>query len=146
MPAATPRLYFQPLYQQEVFRVININTARRLTMSRHVNYGNDNYGNDQSFFAVFYSGKRHKIVQIFELLTTELSSNKMCKVGLVCYFAFLRLQFNVNYNTERYVRESFLNVHWLSCFPGCFLQTNYFTLQIFMKTICSFSILSFRKN
>ena len=36
------------------------------------------------------------------------------------------------------LQESFLNVHWLSCFRGCFLATNYLTLQIFMKTICSF--------
>ncbi len=37
------------------------------------------------------------------------------------------------------LRESFLNVHWLSCFrAGCFLPTNYLTLRIFMKTICSF--------
>ncbi len=56
-------------------------------------------------FYFFFSGKRHKIVEFFALLTTELSRYKMCKVGTVCYFAFFRLQFNVNYNTERFVNR-----------------------------------------
>ena len=51
-----------------------------------------------------FSEKRHKIVEIFALLTTEISSYEMCKVG-ICYFAFFRLQFNVNYNTERFVNR-----------------------------------------
>ena len=44
---------------------------------RHVNYGNT----INVFF--YFSVKRHKIVEIFELLTTELSSYKMCKVGML---------------------------------------------------------------
>ena len=31
----------------------------------------------------FFSEKRHKIVEFFALLTTELSSYKMCKVGML---------------------------------------------------------------
>ncbi len=39
MPAATPRLYFQTLCRQEVFRVIStMNEGSFCT--RHVNYGN----------------------------------------------------------------------------------------------------------
>ena len=92
--------------------------------TRHVNYGNT----INVFF--YFSEKRHKIVEFLSLLTTELSSYKMCKVGMlfkitfrvviyiklkpeeckITYFALFRLQFNVNYNTERF-RESFLNVH-----------------------------------
>ena len=40
--------------------------------------------NDQCFF--IFSEKRHKIVD-------------------VCYFALFRLQFNVNYNRERFVNR-----------------------------------------
>ena len=76
MPAATPRLYFQPLCQHEVFRVISTLNAGSLC-SRHVNYGNT----INVFF--YFSEKRHKIVEIFALLTTELSSYKMCKVGML---------------------------------------------------------------
>ena len=36
---------------------------------------------DQCFF-IFWK-KRHKIVEIFALLTTELSSYKMCKVDML---------------------------------------------------------------
>ena len=39
MPAATPRLYFQPFYQHEVFRLILTPNAGSLCL-RHVNYGN----------------------------------------------------------------------------------------------------------
>ena len=31
----------------------------------------------------YFSEKRHKIVEMFALLTTELSSYKMCKVGML---------------------------------------------------------------
>ena len=77
MPAAPPRLYFQPLCQYEVLRVISTLNAGSLC-SRHVNYGNTT----NVFFFIF-SQKRHKIVEIFALLTTELSSYKMCKVGML---------------------------------------------------------------
>ena len=76
MPAATPRLYFQTLCQHEVFQVISTLNAGSLC-SRHVNYGNT----INVFF--YFSEKRHKIVEIFALLTTELSSYKMCKVDMV---------------------------------------------------------------
>ncbi len=36
----------------------------------------------RSMFFFNFSEKRHKIVEIFALLTTELSSYKMCKVGI----------------------------------------------------------------
>ena len=45
--------------------------------SRHVNYGNT-----INVFFIFRK-KRRKIVEIFALLTTELSSYKMCKVGML---------------------------------------------------------------
>ncbi len=78
MHAVTPRLYFQTLCQHEVFRVIStVNTIN-------------------VFF--YFSEKRHKIVEFFALLTTELASYK-------CYFALFRLQFNVNYNTELFVNR-----------------------------------------
>ncbi len=76
MPAATPRLYFQSLCQHEVLRAISMLNAGSLC-SRHVNYGNT-----INVFFIF-SQKRHKIVEIFALLTTELSSYKMCKVGML---------------------------------------------------------------
>ena len=76
MPAATPRLYFQTLCQHEVFRVISTMNAGSLC-TRHVNYGNT-----INVFFLFF-GKRHKIVEFFALLTTELSSYKMCKVGML---------------------------------------------------------------
>ncbi len=76
MPAATPRLYFQTLFQHEVFRVISTMNAGSLC-TRH-----DNYGNTINVF-FYFSEKRHKIVEFFALLTTELSSYKMCKVGML---------------------------------------------------------------
>ncbi len=77
MPAATPRLYFQTMCQHEVFQVISTLNAGSLC-SRHVNYD----GNTINVF-FYFSEKRHKIVDNFALLTTELSSYKMCKVGMV---------------------------------------------------------------
>ena len=75
MHAATPRLYFQTLCQHEVFRVISTMNAGSLC-SRHVNCGN-------TINVLFiFSEKMHKIVEIFALLNTELSSYKMCKVGM----------------------------------------------------------------
>ncbi len=71
MPAATPRLYFQTLCQHEVFRVISTMNASCYKLWQH----------DQCFF--YFSEKRHKIVEFFALLTTELSSYKMCKVGML---------------------------------------------------------------
>ncbi len=75
MPAATPRLYLQTLCQHEVFEVISTLNAGS-PCSRHVNYGN-------TINVFFIFRKRHKIVENFALLTTELSSYKMCKVGMV---------------------------------------------------------------
>ncbi len=37
----------------------------------------------RSMFFFYFSEKRHKIVEFFVLLTTELSSYKMCKVGML---------------------------------------------------------------
>ena len=76
MPAATPRLYFQTLCQHEVFRFISRMNAGSLC-TRLVNYGNT----INVFF--YFSEKRHKVVEFFVLLTTELSSYKMCKVGML---------------------------------------------------------------
>ena len=76
MPAATPRLYFQTLCQHEVSRVISTMNAGSLC-TRHVNYGNT-----INVF-VYFSEKRNKIVEFFALLTTELSSYKMYKVGML---------------------------------------------------------------
>ena len=73
MHAATPRLHFQTLCQHEVFPVISTMNAGSLC-SRH--------GNTINVFFIFRK-KRHKIVEIFALLTTELSSYKMCKVGML---------------------------------------------------------------
>ncbi len=66
MLAATPRLYFEPLSQHEVFRVMSTLNA----------------GNTINLFFILLE-KRHKIIEIFALLTTELSSYKMCKVGML---------------------------------------------------------------
>ncbi len=76
MPAATPCLYFQTLCQHEVFPVISTVNAGSLC-THHVNYGNT----INVFF--YFSEKRHKIVEFFALLTTELSIYKMCKVGML---------------------------------------------------------------
>ncbi len=46
--------------------------------TRHVNYGDTI---NVCFF--YFSEKRLKIVEFFALLTTELSSYKMCKVGML---------------------------------------------------------------
>ena len=97
MHAATPRLYFQTLCQHEVFRVISTMNAGSLC-SRHVNYCNT-----INVFFIFRK-KRHKIVEMFGLLTTELSSYKMCKVGML-FCTLRRFEFNVNYNTERFVNR-----------------------------------------
>ena len=75
MPAATPRLYFQTLCEHtehEVFRVISTMIAGSLcrvmlTMAT------------RSMFFFYFSEKRHKIVEFFALLTTELSSYKCVK-------------------------------------------------------------------
>ncbi len=75
MPAATPRLYFQTLCQHEVFRVISTVNAGSLC-TRHVTMAT------RSMF-FYFSEKRHKIVEFFALLTTELASYKMCKVGML---------------------------------------------------------------
>ena len=75
MPAATPRLYFQTLCQHEVFRVISTMNAGSLC-TRHVNYGD-------TVNVFLFFGKRYKIIEFFALLTTELSSYKMCKVGML---------------------------------------------------------------
>ena len=37
----------------------------------------------RSMVFFIFRKKRHKIVEIFALLTTELSSYKMCKVGML---------------------------------------------------------------
>ncbi len=63
---------------------------------------------DQCFFSSFFSEKRHKIVEFFALLTTELASYKMCKVGML----FCTLQASIYCKLQHGTfRESFLNVH-----------------------------------
>ena len=96
MPAATPRIYFRPLCQHEVLLVISTLNARSLcrvmlTMAT------------RSMFFIL-SEKKHKIVEIFALLTTQLSSYKMCKVGIL-FCILYKLQFNVNYNTKHFVNR-----------------------------------------
>ncbi len=54
-----------------------INSERRLTLHASCYYGNT----INVFF--YFSEKRHKIVEFFALLTTELASYKMCKVGML---------------------------------------------------------------
>ena len=81
MPAATSRLYFQTLCQHEVFRVISTMNAGS-PWTRHVNYGNT-MANTINVCFFYFSEKRLKIVEFFALLTTELSSYKMCKVGML---------------------------------------------------------------
>ncbi len=51
------------------------------------------------------------------------------------YFALFRLQFNVNYNTERFVNrfKTFID---LAAFEAAFVD-KLLTLQIFKKTLCS---------
>ncbi len=78
MPAATPRLYFQTLFQHEVFRTISALNAgslclRQVTMATRIH---------DCFFLIFWT-KGHKIVEILALLTAELSSSKMYKVGML---------------------------------------------------------------
>ncbi len=60
MLAATPRLYFQPLCQNEVLRVILTLNAGSFC-SCHVNYGNT------INVLCFFSEKRHKLVEILAL-------------------------------------------------------------------------------
>ena len=76
MHAVTPRLYFQTLSQHEVFRVISTVNAGSLCTC-HVTMA------IRSMFFFYFSEKRHKIVEFFALLTTELASYKMCKVGML---------------------------------------------------------------
>ncbi len=54
MPAATLRLYFQTLFQHEVFRVISTMNAGSLC-TRH-----DNYGNTIKLFFLFFGKKVKK--------------------------------------------------------------------------------------
>ena len=75
MHAVTSRLYFQTLCQHEVFRVISTVNAGSVC-TRHVTMAT------RSMFFLFF-GKRHKIVECFALLTTELASYKMCKVDML---------------------------------------------------------------
>ncbi len=90
MHAATPRLHFQTLCQHEVFSISTMNAGS--LCSRH-----GYYGNTINVF-LYFRTKRHKIVEIFALLTTELSSFKMCKVGML----FCTLSgFNLMYITTR---------------------------------------------
>ena len=76
MPAATPRLYFQTLCQLKYFGLY-INNERRLTLLTMLTMAT------RSMFFFYFSDKRRKIVEFFALLTTELSSYKMCKVGML---------------------------------------------------------------
>ncbi len=76
MHAVSPRLYFQTLCQHEVFRFISTVNAGSL-YTRHVILAT------RSMFFFYFSDKRHKIVEFFALLTTELASYKMCKVGML---------------------------------------------------------------
>ncbi len=59
-----------------------------------------NHGNTIAFFLIFWT-KGHNIVEILALLTTELSSSKIYKVGMLLCIPY-RLYFNINYNTERF--------------------------------------------
>ena len=70
MPAATPRLYSKTLFQHEVFTIILSLNAGSLSL-RHVNH----------VFLIFLT-KGHKTVEILALLTAELSSSELCKVGI----------------------------------------------------------------
>ena len=81
MELTAPRFYFQPLFQHEVLRVISILNAGSLC-SRHVIKLWQPDGNTINVFFIF-SEKRHKIVEIFALLTTEIPSYKMFKVGML---------------------------------------------------------------
>ena len=100
MHAATPRLYFQTLCQHEVFRVISTVNAGSLCTRQLL------WQHDQCFF--IFRKKRHKIVEFVALLPTELSSYKMCKVGML----FCTLQASISCKLQhRTFRESFLNVH-----------------------------------
>ena len=75
MPTTTLRLYFQPLCQHEVFGLYQHCTqthfARVMLTVATIKING------------FFSKKRRKIVEIFALLTTEISSYKMCKVGML---------------------------------------------------------------
>ena len=55
MPAATLRLYFQPLCQHEVFRLISTLNAGSLC-SRHISYGN-------TINVFYFFGKKAKLNQ-----------------------------------------------------------------------------------
>ena len=76
MHAVSPRLYFQTLCQHEVFRVISTVNAGSLC-TRHVTMAT------RSMFFFNFSANRRKIVEFFALLTKELASYKMCKVGML---------------------------------------------------------------
>ncbi len=78
MPAATPRLYFQTLFQHEVFPTISTLNACSLSL-RHGTVANHT---NTRFFKIFWT-KGHTIVEILAFLTAELSSSKMYKVGML---------------------------------------------------------------
>ncbi len=77
MPAATPRLYFQTLFQHEILRLYQHRTQAHGEHDAHVHHGNA-----INVFLIFWT-KRHTIVDILALLNTELSSSKIYKVGML---------------------------------------------------------------
>ena len=79
MHAATPRLYFQQLCQHEVFRLYQHRTCDGT--QAHFALVMKTMATRSMFF--YFFEKRHKIVESFALLTTELSSYKWCKVGML---------------------------------------------------------------
>ena len=86
MRSATPRHSIMPLYsniklfQHEVFNIKKTLDAGSLC-SRHVNHGNTSM-----FF--YFLDNRHKIVEFFALLQTELSSYKIYKVSMLFCIQF----------------------------------------------------------
>ncbi len=109
-----------------------INSERRLTLHASCYYGNT----INVFF--YFSEKRHKIVELFALLTTELASYKMCKVGML--FCTLKLQHGT-------FRESFLGVRWLlglAAFGAAFADKLFNFTNILENTLL-FSFWAFAK-
>ena len=119
MPAAVPRLYFQTLFQHEVFRIISTLNAGSICL-RHVNHGNTN---TRFFFLIFWT-KRHKIVEILTLLTigSPILGVERFKFGPMLKLALFPLTLSraasaihIVYNSNNNIRLA--TIYWITNIP-----------------------------
>ena len=90
MPAATPRLFSKHCFNMKYCELYQHRTqahfARVIFTILNLCHGNI-HGNTKMVFFKFFWTKGHKIIEILVLLTAELSSSKIYKVGML--FAIL---------------------------------------------------------